>query len=122
MFHAPNKHRLRNHSFLGSDDSYGNNGVFFVPIDKKIIAQVIASDGEGWEHVSVVILEDGEEQTPTWDEMSAVKDIFWDKEDTVIQFHPPQREYVNNHTNCLHLWRKTGYDFPLPDSILIGIK
>jgi len=122
MFHVPNKFRLKNHPFFGSDDSYGNNGVFFIPIEKDIKAQVIASDGEGWEHVSVIIIEIGKSRTPTWEEMCILKDVFWDEEDTVIQFHPPKSEYVNNNDNCLHLWRKIGFDYPLPDSLLVGVK
>lgn len=50
------------------------------------------------------------------------KDIFWGPEETVIQYHPPKSEYVNNHPSVLHLWRPTGVDLPLPPSILTGIK
>ena len=38
------------------------------------------------------------------------------------QFHPPRSEYVNNHPNCLHLWKPVGAEFSMPDSILVGIK
>ena len=124
MFHVPNKYRIRGCSLLSSDDSFGNNGAFLVPlnIENNINAQVIVSDGEGWEHVSVVIIDNRMPETPTWDEMCIIKDMFWDEEDTVVQYHPPKSEYINNNENCLHLWRKIGFDFPLPDSTLIGIK
>ena len=36
------------------------------------------------------------------------KALFWDEDDCVIQYHPPRSEYVNNHQNCLHLWRPIG--------------
>ena len=53
--------------------------------------------------------------------MCFVKDLFWDETETVIQFHPPRSEYVNNHNFCLHLWRhKEGHR--LPPSILVGLK
>ena len=84
---------------------------------KKII-RVIASDGEGWEHVSVSL----ENRCPTWDEMCIIKDIFWDNTDCVIQYHPPKSEYVNHHPFCLHLWRKIGSEFELPPSYMIGPK
>jgi hypothetical protein len=40
----------------------------------------------------------------------------------VIQYHPPESEYVNNHPNCLHLWRPTGCALPMPPSIMVGVK
>lgn len=87
---------------------------------------VIATDGDdgllnsGWEHVSV----HGETArgifTPTWSQMCYIKDLFWDEEDCVVQFHPPKSQYVNHHKNCLHLWRKTNENWPTPPKILIG--
>lgn len=72
----------------------------------------------GWEHVSVSI----ERRVPNWIEMCFVKDLFWEPEECVVQFHPPRSEYVNNHPNCLHLWRHREIEFPLPPSILVGMK
>jgi len=54
--------------------------------------------------------------------MSFVKDLFWDEDECVVQFHPPRSEYVNNHASCLHLWRNKHQQFPLPPSILVGDK
>lgn len=85
---------------------------------------IVASDGDvpgemgGWEHVSVSI----RRRLPNWMEMSFVKDLFWGGDECVIQFHPPKSEYINNHPNCLHLWRWTRGAFPLPPSILVGLK
>jgi len=122
MFKVPNKYRNRTHPILRSDDSYGNNGFFHIPLEKDILANVQASDGMGWEHVSVHIVENGKQETPTWDEMCAIKDIFWDEEDCVVQFHPPKSMYINHHEHVLHLWRSTVFEFTVPDSILIGTK
>jgi hypothetical protein len=124
-FHVPNKYRLRTgQGMYNSDDSYGNNGAFSWyygnkadPSDPKNEAiRVIASDGGGWEHVSVSF----EHRTPTWEEMCHVKDTFWDPEDCVVQFHPPQSEYVNFHPFCLHLWRPTGYEIVTPPMYMVG--
>ena len=41
-----------------------------------------------------------------------IKMLFWDPEDEVIQFFPPQSEYINFHKNCLHLWRPTNVKLP----------
>ena len=51
MFHVPEEYRLRTGA-MGSDESYGNNGYFIIP-HKGLILWTIASDGIGWEHVSV---------------------------------------------------------------------
>lgn len=73
----------------------------------------------GWEHVSVSLFNKPKE-CPTWDEMCVVKDLFWDAEECVVQFHPPRSEYVNAHPGCLHLWRRTHADMPTPPSFLVG--
>ena len=116
MLHVPEQYRVRNGN-LASDESYGNNGYFLVPCVMRYMA-VIASDGEGWEHVSVSL----KNRCPKWEEMCFIKNMFWDDEDIVLQFHPPKSEYVNNHPYCLHLWRPLEKQIPLPPSILVGIK
>lgn len=123
MFHVPNKLRIT-YGLMGSGDHYGNNGAFQIDFSNRSSAMCIASDGEGWEHVSVRIwdVSGGKDRTPTWAEMCKIKGIFWDEEDCVIQFHPPKSEYVNNHPHVLHLWRPTNQVVPLPDSILVGFK
>lgn len=111
MFKVPNKFRVRVGP-MGSTDSIGNNGCFIIPSDKKPrMFSIIASDGGGWEHVSVHV-EDGDKQrTPLWEEMCQVKDIFWDDDDAVIQIHPPRKYYVNVHPHTLHLWKRSdGWD------------
>jgi hypothetical protein len=122
MFHVPNKYRIKDHPYLSSTDEAGNNGAFRIKLDSKVYAFVIASDGLGWEHVSVHIVDHEQEATPLWEEMCRIKDMFWDPEDCVMQLHPPRSEYVNNHKNCLHLWRPVGIEIPRPDSLLVGIK
>lgn len=98
-------------------------GMFFFWFGSKCV-RVIACDGTetDWEHVSVSVAIGKTQRTPTWDEMCFVKGKFWDEEESVIQFHPPKSEYVNNHAHCLHLWKCVSVEFPLPPSILIGIK
>lgn len=123
MLHVPEKYRIT-YGVMGSGTWAGNNGAFHLSLSNRTDAMVICSDGEGWEHVSVRMVDrsTGNDRTPTWAEMCKIKDIFWDAEDCVIQYHPPKSEYVNNHPNVLHLWRPTTQAIPLPDSILVGIK
>lgn len=108
-FKVPEKFR-----FLGQAGD--TNGAFMVTLAHNQKVFVIASDGCDWEHVSV----SRKDRIPTWDEMCAVKAMFWDDSDCVVQFHPPKSEYVNNHARCLHLWRKVGVEFELPPTLLVG--
>lgn len=116
MFHVPNQFRLRGHPVLGTSDQVGNCGAFILKF-KGYEIFCIASDKFGWEHVSVSI---DRKRTPTWEVMAHAKDVFWDEEDTVFQFHPGKSQYVNFHPFTLHLWRSTDTEIKLPDPILVG--
>lgn len=114
-FSVPNKYRIRTGP-MGSEDSIGNNGAFEIKLKHGQTVFVIASDGMGWEHVSV----SRRDRCPTWEEMCQVKAIFWGEEDCVVQYHPPASQYVNFHPNCLHMWRPTGCAIPVPESLMVG--
>ena len=105
----------------------GMNGVFNIPYpeDHKIDFVVIVSDGSDenakveWEHVSVRARSMGSnrkwyERVPNWREMCHIKDLFWNPDEVVVQFHPRKEDYVNIHPNVLHLWRWTGGEMPTP--------
>lgn len=77
-------------------------------------------ESHGWEHVSVS-LPDSPHKCPSWEEMCLVKRWFWAPDDCVVQFHPPEADYVNNHAGCLHLWRYVA-GFPQPPAQLVGIQ
>lgn len=76
------------------------------------------TESQGWEHVSVST----RRRVPNWTEMCFVKDLFWEFEECVVQYHPPRSEYVNNHPYVLHLWRNSRTPFPMPPSIFVGLK
>lgn len=116
MFHVPHRYRIRTGQ-MGSDDAYGNNGAFKVPLGTRY-AMVVASDGVGWEHVSISF----PDRCPTWEEMSKIKALFWDGEDCVVQYHPPESEYVSHHPYCLHLWRPTTQVMPTPPLWTVGLR
>lgn len=99
-------------------------GAFLIPGPCGMPLLVIATSGDGevergWEHVSVSIKV---RRPPNWTEMCFIKDLFWPSEDCVVQFHPPEADYVNNLNNCLHLWRHRTLAFPRPPQELVGIK
>lgn len=99
------------------------NGAFIMqgPCGAKLV--IIAGAGGGmpgelgaWEHVSVST----EKRIPNWLEMDFVKNLFWDEEEGVMQFHPPRSRWVNCNPRCLHLWRPIDGQVRLPPMILVG--
>ena len=108
--HTLDKYRLK-----GSNGNMGDsgNGYFKVYVNGRSFF-VIASNGGGWDHVSVSYHSQNRKSCPTWDEMCAIKDMFFEEEETVVQYHPPKSEYVNIHPYCLHLWRPNNQDIPRP--------
>ena len=94
------------------------NGAFKVYINGRSFF-CVASNGGGWEHVSVSPCNRKRATPPTWAEMCEIKHMFFEDEETVVQFHPPRSEYVNIHPYCLHLWRPTSAEMPKPPKIFV---
>lgn len=94
------------------------NGAFMLPPEitgSDLPIAVIASNGGGWDHVSVST----SKRTPTWEEMQRVKELFFEDDEVVIQIHPAKNDYVNFHPYCLHLWRPQNHEIPLPDVTMV---
>ena len=120
MFKVPNQFRIREGQ-VGSNDSVGKQGAFqFTSNASSRELFAIASEGKGWEHVSVSM----KGKTPNWDEMCQVKALFWDDEDIVVQYNPKNSQYVNQHNHCLHMWSPTRpwERLPIPSMVLVSIK
>lgn len=100
----------------------GGAGIIKLPRDNKLgytKATIIWSIGAGWDHVSVCPLNGS---MPKWEDMCMIKDMFFEDDEWVVEFHPAKSEYVNNMPNCLHLWRPQDEKMPTPPSILTGVK
>ena len=113
-----NQHRMRVGKY-GSTPDYGFNGAFGFPLygePRRVYA--IASDQEGWKHVSVSFGRDAT-KTPSWSIMCRVKDLFWEPEDWVIQYHPAQSCYINQHPGVLHLWQPLTTPLPTPPQFMV---
>lgn len=115
-------YRVRD-GFYATDDSIGNNGAFFIS-HKGVSLKVMVSDGTeeslpdflGWEHVSVST----KNRCPTWEEMCFIKELFWKDDEVVFQLHPAKKDWINCHPFTLHLWRKRGFELPLPPKMAVG--
>jgi len=112
--------RIRSGRFA-SDASFGPYGLFRImgPCGAELLIMASAGDETvRWEHVSVSI----KRRPPNWQEMCFAKALFWEPAEAVMQLHPPEADYVNNHAYCLHLWRPIGQAIPLPPASLVGVQ
>lgn len=124
-FHVPELSRGSEmiHPAMHGTSADGNNGAFDLPSPAPgWQLACIASDGEGWEHVSVHAYNtiQTKQRVPSWKEMSYVKRMFWDGDDVVMQLHPRESQYVNCHPHVLHLWRPTAVQIPEPPFEFVG--
>lgn len=104
-------------SIYGCNGDSGN-GLFEIlcPPTNRLL-NVIASNGEGWEHVSVSTTK----RCPNWTEMEFIKRIFFEADETVMQLHVPAEDHINLHPNCLHLWRPIGVEIPRPPAKMVAV-
>jgi hypothetical protein len=118
-FHVPEGARITEGP-VASDRRDGHNGAFVVPsVEAGWELVFLASDGEGWDHVSARAQRTGDpskSRIPTWREMVFLKGVCWDDDDVVMQLHPRRADYVDCHPHVLHLWRPTtpGVTIPTP--------
>lgn len=82
------------------------------------IMAVIASDGLGWDHVSVSL----SHRCPTWEEMEYIRDLFFADDETVMQLSVPRADHVSYHPYCLHLWRPQTEPIPRPPALMVALK
>lgn len=117
-----NKYRIDLYRTGIMGDEY--NGAFLIPKEKHQYF-IIASNGYGWEHVSVSLRTNAGtilSRTPKWAEMCEVKEMFFEPNEVVMQLHPSDDEYIEEHPYVLHLWRPLEKEIPTPPSYMVGYK
>lgn len=92
-----------------------DGGFFLIPFKGREL-YVIASNGANWEHVSVSL----NSRCPNWQEMTFIKDLFWNDDEVVMQLHVAKKDHININPYCLHLWRPIEREIPLPPKFMIG--
>lgn len=112
-----NKYRIDTRRVFGTMGD-AHNGAFKVYVGGRSF-EVIVSNGGGWEHVSVIPCNLKRKTCPTWEEMCQIKDLFFEEDECVVEYHPPKADYVNDHPYCLHLWRPIGQEVPRPPKIFV---
>ncbi len=107
----------------------GMGGHYYDRISEKNL-NFIFSYQLGWEHLSVSM----PSRTPNWEQMCRMKDIFWNEDETCVEYHPAKSQYINNHKHCLHIWRPVNNEqflnepeskeemLPVPPHLLVGFR
>lgn len=95
----------------------GGRGIIHMP---RWVGSVVWSNSGGWDHVSIAPAK--RNIMPSWDDMCLLKNLFFNEDEVVIQYHPAKKDYVNNLSNCLHLWKPTEETLPVPNSLMVGLK
>jgi len=117
--HTLNCYRRTDRDVIAHYGTTGDDrfGVFEVPsaIDRQPMI-VIASSGDGWDHVSV----SRRTRCPNWREREQVKRLFFRDDETAMQLHVPPAEHVSCHPFCLHLWRPLNCDIPPPPAEFVA--
>lgn len=101
-----------------------HNGIFAFRIepDKKPgpVLHCVASNGFGWDHVSVTVANLKKPRCPTWEEMTFVRNMFFKTDEVVMELHVAAKDHISLHDHCLHLWRPQGEQIPLPPTWMVG--
>lgn len=106
-----------NHPRLGPPLLDGTAGAYMVPHPPTAVTLlVVASAGEGWDHVSVSL----PNRCPNWFEMEHIKRMFFCEHETAMQLHVPPSDHISVHPYCLHLWRPHGVEIPRPPGWMVG--
>ena len=106
------KYRVEHFGHMGDHEV----GAFLIPgYQGGQALRVIAANGEGWDHVSVSLLD----RCPSWGEMDYIKRLFFHDDETAMQLHVPHSDHINVHPYCLHLWRPHHQTIPRPPGIMV---
>lgn len=92
-------------------------GFFELPMGNTVF-RVIATNGFGWDHVSVSL----KHRCPTWEEMDKIYRRFFLPHERAMQVHVPADQHISNHPYCLHIWRPHDSNIPIPPADFVGIK
>jgi hypothetical protein len=111
--------RVTERRFYGGNPLPSKQGVFRIPHPATGVMLIcIASTGGDWDHVSVSL----KHRCPNWREMSFIKRLFFEDDETAVEYHVRETEHVNNYSTCLHLWRPQTQEIPRPSASMVGVQ
>lgn len=110
---------LNKYRVMTGPDSHGRNDPAIAQVSGAFMLRfyeggprfaVIASNGDGWDHVSVST----EGRCPTWEEMDRIKRLFFKHDEVAMQLHVAVSNHISCHPYTLHLWRPHGVKRAIP--------
>lgn len=117
--HEIDKYRDKSARVIAHFGGIGDHetGIFDVPstIDRQAL-RVIASAGEGWDHVSI----SRPNRCPNWPEMEQIKRLFFKDDEAAFQLHLPVDDHISVHPYCLHIWRSHVGAIPMPPKWMVA--
>jgi len=113
--HELDKWRINKSSEADLAEDADRSSGQFVVILRGIRLMVQASTGLGWDHVSAST----SKRCPTWDEMEAIKRLFFEDDETAMQLHVAPKDHINIHPFVLHIWRPQHEKIPLPPEVFV---
>ena len=113
-----NKYRDRAWERRMGGEGDDNGGRFQVPSESRtgITLSVLAGVGNGWDHISVST----PLRCPIWAEMEQVKRLFFKENEIAMQLHVKPTNHISVHPFCLHIWRPTDVEIPMPPSWMVA--
>lgn len=126
MLHSPEENRIRDKKLVGSFEATGNNGLFILPNDKIVGSFFViwVETEPGFIHMTVTVNRKGHKggRAPNTEELTWVKEQFWDKEDVVVQYFVGAEGYQHINPAIVNLYECTRIFFPVPPSVKAGIE
>ena len=84
-------------------DAIVNDIAMFTYSKYKVMFSIEQHPNGRWRHASITYREKA--TLPTWGDIRMMKDDFFGTDVFAIQILPPDRDYVNVHVYCMHLWQ-----------------
>jgi len=109
--HFASAETFRVNKFSCEGDGYG---LFFIPSGSESPLRVLLSDGCGWDHVSIM----HPDRPPTNQEVAAVRVMFWEREEIVVEYHDPLVFIPETPVTIRHLWCPQGCQLLRPPAMV----
>lgn len=113
--------QITNENIFNKNFDLSKEGTFVIKLNDYSCLYVQALNHFGWEHIGAYVVNFGERQfpyrIPTSKEMEFLKNLFFEKDEAVIEVHPRKCDYVNINIFMLHLWRPNRISIPVPPKV-----
>lgn len=108
--------KIANLTILEEYPGAGFYGMIYLPLgSKNHLFSIVVSWNNGWDHISIA----HRYRDPEWLTMCKLKELFFDDDEVVVQYHPKKEDYINIHPHCLHLRKPQNEEVVHPPKELV---